>query len=76
MNEPGRKLRPSYIILCLSFVAFQTESYMTFTARANFYVSELNYMVSNIHSSSLANECMSTSLSSRSLIFLQCLTVS
>jgi len=25
---------------------FQTESYMTFTARANFFVNEMNYLVS------------------------------
>jgi len=27
---------------------FQTEAYMSFTARANFYVKELNYLVSSI----------------------------
>jgi len=39
-----------YLLLCtgvsMTVYVFQTESYMTFTARANFFVNEMNYLVS------------------------------
>ena len=37
-----------YYSLLYNKCLFQTESYMTFTVRANFYVSDMNYLVSEI----------------------------